>query len=53
MQRAQFLFNQLSGLEVTPYAVSSEELIIPVEKLIEEYVKLLVSKIVFVKKYEI
>jgi uncharacterized SAM-binding protein YcdF (DUF218 family) len=53
MQRAQFLFNQLSGLEVTPFAVSSEELIIPVEKLIEEYVKLLVSKIVFVKKYEI
>ena len=53
MQRAQFLFNQLSGLEVTPFAVSSEELIIPFEKLIEEYVKLLVSKIVFVKKYEI
>ena len=53
MQLAQFLFNQLSGLEVTPFAVSSEELIIPFEKLIEEYVKLLISKIVFVKKYEI
>jgi uncharacterized SAM-binding protein YcdF (DUF218 family) len=53
MQRAEFLFNQLSGLEVTPYAVSTEELIIPFEKMIEEYVKLLISKIVFVKKYEI
>ena len=53
MQRAEFLFNQLSGLEVIPYAVSNEESIIPFEKMIEEYVKLLISKIVFVKKYEI
>ena len=53
MQRAEFLFNQLSGLEVIPYAVSNEEFIIPFEKMIEEYVKLLISKIVFVKKYEI
>ena len=53
MQRAEFLFNQLSGLEIVPYAVSNEEFIIPFEKMIEEYVKLLISKIVFIKKYEI
>ena len=53
MQRAEFLFNQLSGLEVIPFAVSNEELIIPFEKMLEEYVKLLISKIVFIKKYEI
>ena len=53
MQRAEFLFNQLSGLEVIPFAVSNEESIIPIEKMVEEYVKLLISKIVFVKKYEI
>ena len=53
MQRAEFLFNQLSGLEVIPFAVRNEELIIPFEKMLEEYVKLLISKIVFVKKYEI
>ena len=48
MQRAEFL-NQLSGLEVIPFAVSNEELIIPFEKMLEEYVKLLISKIVFEK----
>ena len=53
MQRAEFLFNQLSGLEVIPFAISNEESIIPLEKMVEEYVKLLISKIVFVKKYEI
>ena len=34
MQRAEFLFNQLSGLEVIPFAVSNEELIIPFEKIL-------------------
>jgi len=53
MQRAKFLFEQLSGLKVTPFAVNSNSSIIPFDKLFEEYVKLLVSKIVFVKKYEI
>jgi len=53
MQRAKFLFDQLSGLQVTPYAVNSSSSILPFEKLFEEYVKLLVSKIVFVKKYEV
>ena len=53
MQRAKFLFDQLSGLKVTPFAVNSNSSIIPFDKLFEEYVKLLISKIVFVKKYEI
>jgi len=53
MQRAQFLFDQLSGVRVIPYAISSENEIIPLEEMIEEYIKLLISKIVFIKKYEI
>ena len=53
MQRANFLFNRLSGLKITPYAISSENEIIPLEKIIEEYAKLLISRIVFIKKYEI
>ena len=53
MQRAHFLFDQLSGLKVIPFAISSEEEIIPLEKMIEEYIKLLISKIIFIKKYEI
>ena len=53
MQRAHFLFDQLSGVNVIPYAVSSKNEIIPLEKMIEEYVKLLISKIIFIKKYEI
>ncbi len=53
MQRAEFLFNQLSGLKVTPFAVSNTESVIPIEKLLEEYIKLIVSKLVFIKKYEI
>ena len=53
MQRAEFLFNQLSGLKVTPYSVSNSDIVIPFEKLVEEYIKLIVSKLVFIKKYEI
>tara|TARA_B100000965_G_scaffold396723_1_gene412074 strand:- start:1542 stop:2108 length:567 start_codon:yes stop_codon:yes gene_type:complete len=53
MQRAHFLFEQLSGLEVTPYAIDIDDGIIPLEKMVEEYIKLLISKIIFIKKYEI
>ena len=53
MQRALFLFDQLSGLRVTPFAINSSDKIIPIEKMIEEYFKLLLSKMVFIKKYEI
>ena len=53
MQRAEFLFNQLSGLKIIPFAVSNTESVIPFEKLVEEYIKLIVSKLVFIKKYEI
>ncbi len=53
MQRAHFLFDQLSGLRVTPYAISVKDEIIPLEKMIEEYIKLLISKMVFIRKYEI
>ena len=53
MQRAQFLFDQLSGLKVIPYAINDFDTVIPIEKMIEEYFKLLVSKIIFIKKYEI
>ena len=53
MQRAEFLFNQLSGLKVIPYAVSDVKKVIPFDKLLEEYIKLIASKIVFLKKYEI
>ena len=53
MQRAEFLFNQLSGLKVNPYSVSNGDIVIPFEKLVEEYIKLIVSKLVFIRKYEI
>ena len=53
MQRALFLFDQLSGLRVTPFAINSSDKIIPIEKMVEEYFKLLLSKMVFIKKYEI
>ena len=53
MQRALFLFDKLSGLRVTPFAINSSDKIIPIEKMIEEYFKLLLSKMVFIKKYEI
>ena len=53
MQRAEFLFNQLSGLKIIPFAVSNKDSVIPFEKLVEEYIKLIVSKLVFIKKYEI
>ena len=53
MPRAEFLFNQLSGLRVTPYAINNNQSVIPFEKMLEEYVKLVISKMVFVKKYEI
>ena len=53
MQRAEFLFNQLSGLKIVPFTVSNTESVIPFEKLVEEYIKLIVSKLVFIKKYEI
>ena len=53
MQRAEFLFNQLSGLKVTPFSVSNSDTVIPFEKLVEEYIKLIVSKLIFIKKYEI
>ena len=53
MQRAEFLFNQLSGLKVTPFPISNSDAVIPFEKLIEEYVKLIVSKLIFIKKYDI
>ena len=33
MQRAEFLFNQLTGLEVIPFAVSNEESIIPYDEI--------------------
>ena len=52
MQRAEFLFNQLSGLKVTPFSVSNSDTVIPFEKLVEEYIKLIVSKLIFIKKYE-
>ena len=53
MPRAEFLFNQLSGLKVTPYAINNNQTVIPFEKLLEEYIKLVISKMVFIKKYEI
>jgi len=53
MQRAQFLFNQLSGLEVVPYPIEKKHEIIRFDKMIEEYFKLIISKMVFIKKYEI
>jgi len=53
MQRAEFLFNQLSGLKIIPFVVSNKDSVIPFEKLVEEYIKLIVSKLVFIKKYEI
>ena len=53
MQRAEFLFNQLSGLKVTPFAINNNQSVIPFEKMLEEYIKLVISKMVFVKKYEI
>ena len=53
MPRAEFLFNQLSGLRVTPHAVNNNQKVIPFEKMLEEYIKLVISKMVFVKKYEI
>ena len=52
MQRAKFLFKQLSGLKITPYSVNTDPLI-PFEKLLGEYIKLIVSKLVFIRKYEI
>ena len=53
MPRAEFLFNQLSGLKVTPFAINNNQSVIPFEKMLEEYIKLVISKMVFVKKYEI
>jgi uncharacterized SAM-binding protein YcdF (DUF218 family) len=53
MPRAEFLFNQLSGLRVTPHAVNNNQQVIPFEKMLEEYIKLVISKMVFIKKYEI
>ncbi len=53
MQRAEFLFNQLSGLKIIPFAVSNIDSVIPFEKLVEEYIKLIISKLIFIKKYEI
>ena len=53
MPRAEFLFNQLSGLKVIPFAINDKQEIIPFEKMIEEYIKLVISKMVFIKKYEI
>tara|TARA_Y100000996_G_scaffold400157_1_gene369881 strand:- start:3091 stop:3657 length:567 start_codon:yes stop_codon:yes gene_type:complete len=53
MPRAEFLFKKLSGLEIVTYPIEKKQEIIPFEKLIEEYVKLVISKMVFIKKYEI
>lgn len=52
MQRSIFLFKQITNLEVHPYNIYSKNEIIPLEKLIVEYFKYVLSRIVFVKKYE-
>ena len=52
MQRALFLFEQITDFQIQPYPVTYKNKIIPLEKLISEYIKYLISRIIFIKKYE-
>ncbi|MAV82003.1 MAG: hypothetical protein CMI90_00890 [Pelagibacteraceae bacterium] len=53
MQRSLFLFHQITNLEIQSYPVSYKESVIPLEKLFSEYIKYFISRIIFIKKYEI
>ena len=53
MQRALFLFSKITNLKVFPIPTSYKTTVIPLEILVIEYFKFLLSQIVFVKKYEI
>lgn len=52
MQRALFLFHQITDLNIIPYAIEYKNTSIPLEKLVIEYAKYIISRIVFIKKYE-
>ncbi len=52
MQRSLFLFQQITDLEIQVYPVAYKDKIIPIEKLFSEYIKFLISRIIFIKKYE-
>ncbi|MDB9776138.1 YdcF family protein [Alphaproteobacteria bacterium] len=52
MQRSLFLFQQITDLEIQAYPVAYKDKIIPIEKLFSEYIKFLISRIIFIKKYE-
>ena len=53
MQRSLFLFNQITDLEIYSYPITYRESIIPLEKLLSEYIKYLISRVIFIKKYEV
>ena len=52
MQRALFLFEKITDLQIQIYPTEYKNEIIPIEKLFSEYIKYLISKMVFVRKYE-
>jgi len=52
MQRSLFLFQQITNLNIQPYPIGYKQDIIPLEKLFSEYIKYVISRIVFIKKYE-
>ena len=52
MQRSLFLFTQITNLEIQIYPIAYRNKVIPLEKLFFEYIKYIVSRVVFIKKYE-
>ncbi len=52
MQRSLFLFQQITNLDIQAYPIDYEKDLIPLEKLFAEYIKYIISRVVFIKKYE-
>lgn len=52
MLRTLFLFEKITDLKISPYIVKSKDSLIPFEKLISEYFKYLISRLIFINNYE-